>query len=141
MWSTITRQNSFWPRWNSTVGAFSLCLLLDNDTEEEVELKKKILDIYNKRLDERNKRKDFVVQRGLLDIRKQNQLDRLRTKDEREIYNMLKPFARFHSEEEHEKLVKNIVKERNIRKRIEELMAYKKLGLTTFSEIEVVQST
>jgi hypothetical protein len=34
-------------------------------------------------------------------------------------------------------LVKNIVKERNIRKRIEELMAYKKLGLTTFTEIEV----
>jgi transcriptional adapter 2-alpha len=43
---------------------------VENDTEEEIELKKKILEIYNKRLDERNKRKDFVVERGLLDIRK-----------------------------------------------------------------------
>lgn len=50
---------------------------------------------------------------------------------------MLKPFARFHSEEQHEKLIQNIVKERNLRKRIEELMAYKKLGLKSISEIEV----
>jgi transcriptional adapter 2-alpha len=64
-------------------------------------------------------------------------LDRTRTKEEKEIYNMLKPFARFHTEEEHENLIKNIVKERNIRKRIEELMAYKKLGLKSISEIEV----
>jgi transcriptional adapter 2-alpha len=78
-----------------------------------------------------------VVKRGLLDIKKQNILDRTRTKEEKEIYNMLKPFARFHSEDEHEKLVQNIVKERTIRKRIEELMAYKKLGLKSFNEIEV----
>ena len=112
-------------------------LTLDDDTEEEVNLKKKILEIYNKRLDERIERKKFLVDRGLLDLKKQNMLDRNRTKEEKEVYNLLKVFARFHSADEHEKLVQNIVKERNIRRRIEELMTYKKLGLKNFEDIEV----
>ena len=100
-------------------------------------MKKKILEIYNKRLDERIERKKFLVDRGLLDLKKQNMLDRNRTKEEKEVYNLLKVFARFHSADEHEKLVQNIVKERNIRRRIEELMTYKKLGLKNFEDIEV----
>lgn len=117
MWNMTMRLSFSSLKWNSTViplfnGNKLLTTSLELDTEEELELKKKILEIYNKRLDERNKRKDFVVSRGLLDIKKQNILDRTRTKEEKEIYNMLKPFARFHSEAEHEKLVQNIVKER-----------------------------
>jgi len=34
-------------------------------------MKLNILDIYNARLDERIKRKKFVIERGLLDLRKQ----------------------------------------------------------------------
>lgn len=68
-------------------------------------MKYKILDIYNARLDERIKRKNFVIERGLLDLKKQSLLDKERTKEEKEIYNMMKVFARFSSPEEHEKLV------------------------------------
>lgn len=103
-------------------------------------MKKKMLEIYNKRLNERIKRKKFVMERGLLDLKKQNMLDRNRNKEEKEIYNMLKVFARFHSEEEHDRLVQNIVKERQIRKRIEELQTYKKLGCKTFEDVEVIYS-
>ena len=42
----------------------------EEDKEIEVNMKYKILDIYNSRLDERIKRKEFVVERGLLDYRK-----------------------------------------------------------------------
>ena len=66
-------------------------------------MKKKILEIYNKRLDERIKRKKFVVERGLLDLKKQNILDRTKTKEEKEIYNVLKVFARFQTPDEHDK--------------------------------------
>lgn len=112
----------------------------EGDDATEIELKKKILEIYNKRLDERVKRKNFVIERGLLDLKKQNYLERSRSAEEKEIYNLMKIFARFQTEEEHERLVQNIVKERNLRRRIEELKAYKELNLKTFEEVEVIYS-
>jgi hypothetical protein len=33
-------------------------------------------------------------------------------KDEKEVYNMMKPFARFSSKQEHEQLCKSILEER-----------------------------
>ena len=42
----------------------------DDDKESELKMKFKLLDIYNARLDERIKRKKFVIERGLLDLRK-----------------------------------------------------------------------
>ena len=43
-------------------------LILDDETQEEYDLKMKILDIYNARLEERMKRKRFVIERNLLDF-------------------------------------------------------------------------
>lgn len=107
------------------------------DTPEEIELKFKVLDIYNSRLDERIKRKKFVIERNLLDFKKQYQLDRNRSKEEKEIYNLMKVFARFNTPDEHEKLVQGIIKERQLRARIEELRHYHKIGLKTYEEVEV----
>jgi hypothetical protein len=42
----------------------------DDDNPSERELKLKICDIYNAKLDERETRKRFVLERGLLDYRK-----------------------------------------------------------------------
>ncbi len=42
----------------------------DDDKESELKMKFKLLDIYNARLEERIKRKRFVIERGLLDLRK-----------------------------------------------------------------------
>lgn len=67
----------------------------DDETPEEYDLKMKIFDIYNARLDERIKRKKFVIERNLLDFQKQSMIEKSRTKEEKEIYNLLRPFARF----------------------------------------------
>ena len=75
----------------------------EDDTEEEKEMKFKLIDIYNKKLTERIKRKEFVINRKLLDIREQNKIEKIRSKEEKEIYNMMKPFARFNTVDEHEK--------------------------------------
>jgi transcriptional adapter 2-alpha len=48
-------------------------------------------------------------------------LDKTRSKEEKEIYNMMKVFARFSSPEEHEQLVQGIIKEKQIRVRLTEL--------------------
>ena len=49
---------------------------------------------------------------------------------------MMKPFARFNSADDHEKLVQGILKEKQIRQRIEELKEMKKRGLRTLADIE-----
>ena len=59
----------------------------EDDTEEEKLMKFRLMDIYNHKLAERNKRKDFVISRKLLDIREQMRLDKTRTKVENLAYS------------------------------------------------------
>jgi transcriptional adapter 2-alpha len=108
----------------------------DDDTEEEKAMKFRLIDIYNHKLNERIKRKEFVISRKLLDLREQIRLDKTRTKEEKEIYNMMKVFARFNTAEDHESLVQGIIKEKEIRQRIEELKELKKKGFRTLGEVE-----
>lgn len=73
------------------------------------------------RLDERKRRKEFILERGLLNVKRQQALDRKRTKEERELYNRCRVFMRYHSMEEHEALLNGLIAERKLRQRIEEL--------------------
>lgn len=76
------------------------------DTDLDRECKQKVLEIYNWKLEERTRRKDFVISRGLLDYKKQLQIEKRRGKDEREIYAKMRQFARFWPQEEHEDYTK-----------------------------------
>ena len=42
-----------------------------------------------------------MIDRSLLDLKEQIRLDRTRTKEEKEMYNMLKVFARFNTADDH----------------------------------------
>ena len=46
-------------------------------------MKFRLIDIYNHKLDERLKRKEFVITRGLLDLKEQMRLEKNRTKEEK----------------------------------------------------------
>ena len=59
---------------------------IDNEPEKDKKLKLNVLDIYNKRLEEREKRKKFVVERGLLDLNTLTLLDKNYSKEEKDIY-------------------------------------------------------
>lgn len=48
----------------------------------------------------------------------------------------MKPFARFNSPDDHEKLVNSLLKERLLREVIEQLKYFKSKGLTTLEQIE-----
>lgn len=78
------------------------------DTDEPLEraLKLKVLEIYNAKLDERARRKRFVVERGLLDYRRVAAREARRPREDRDVAALLRPFARFHSQESHEALVR-----------------------------------
>jgi transcriptional adapter 2-alpha len=90
----------------------------DDDTEHDIKLKNDVIELYNARIDERIRRKKFVVERGLLDFKKTQKQERKKTKEEREIINSMKIFARFNTAEDHEKLVQGIIKEKELRQRI-----------------------
>mmetsp|Transcript_26972 Transcript_26972/g.43607 ORF Transcript_26972/g.43607 Transcript_26972/m.43607 type:complete len:393 (+) Transcript_26972:59-1237(+) len=92
------------------------------DKEEDINLKVRVLEIYNSKLDAREKRKKFVLERGLLQKPESNNGNN-RSKEEKEIEQNLRIWARFHSEEEHRSLVEGLIEERMVRKQIEQLQA------------------
>jgi Myb-like DNA-binding domain len=102
----------------------------------ETELKLKILEIYNAKLDERERRKAFVLERGLLDFKRLIAIERRRPREERELYDSLRPFARFMSGAEYEELLRGIIFENRLRKRIAALQEYRRVGLTSLVEAQ-----
>ncbi|XP_011625124.1 transcriptional adapter ADA2 isoform X1 [Amborella trichopoda] len=105
----------------------------DNDTETDRELKLRVLRIYLSRLDERKRRKDFILERNLL---YPNPLEKELSKEDTEIYHRCKVFMRFHSQEEHDALIRGFIQERKIRQRIQELQEYRAVGCHTLAEGE-----
>ncbi len=61
------------------------------------------------------------MERGLLNLKRQQSLDRKRTKEEKELYQRTRVFMRYQTMEEHEALVAGLNDERKLRQRIEEL--------------------
>ena len=108
----------------------------EDDSKEELKIKEQVLSMYNKILDERERRKDFVIERKIIDIKQQNNIENRLNKDEREIYNCLKPFMRFLSENEFQELFDNLLIEKKLKQRINELIGYQNQGLKTYDDIE-----
>ncbi|XP_078430089.1 transcriptional adapter ADA2-like [Wolffia australiana] len=105
----------------------------ETDSETDRELKLRVLHIYYSRLDERKRRKDFILERNLL---YPSQFEKELCSEDREIYERYKVFMRFQSQKEHEELVRTLIEERRIRKRIQELQECKAAGCRTRAEAE-----
>eukprot|EP00607_Mallomonas_marina_P009552 CAMPEP_0182419550 /NCGR_PEP_ID=MMETSP1167-20130531/3983_1 /TAXON_ID=2988 /ORGANISM="Mallomonas Sp, Strain CCMP3275" /LENGTH=297 /DNA_ID=CAMNT_0024594531 /DNA_START=202 /DNA_END=1091 /DNA_ORIENTATION=- len=101
------------------------------DHPSERALKLQVVKIYNLKLDERERRKRFVIDQGLVDFRKQQQIERKRGREERELVARMKPFMRFQSPTEHEALVQGVIRAGKLRKQLDLLRSYRSLGLRT----------
>ena len=77
------------------------------DTREDLELKLKVLEIYNHRLDERERRKNFILQQGLL-VRNKDDNKRKWGREEKELHKKLDIFQRFSSKEVHDKFISEL---------------------------------
>ncbi|CAN0162413.1 unnamed protein product [Ectocarpus sp. 6 AP-2014] len=107
------------------------------DHASERQLKLDVIAVYNHRLDEREKRKRFVIEHNLLDYKKQqqnNSAGRKRHKDDRELIAKLRPLARFSTPADHEELIDNLLLAKKMRMRIEQLQVYRQNGITTLAE-------
>lgn len=103
------------------------------DSNAERKLKLRVLHIYNKRLDERKRRKDFILERNLL---YPDPFEKNLSPEERKVCQRYKVFMRFHSKREHEELLKTVIEEHRIRKRIQDLQEARAAGCRTSSEAD-----
>ena len=62
-------------------------------------------------------------------------MEKKRSKDEKEIVSRMRMFARFHSNDEHEALVKGLVQARRLRKQIELFQTYRSMGVRTLEGV------
>ena len=109
---------------------------LPTDTDEEVGLKLRVVQAYNNLLDERAFRRQFVLDHGLLNTRKQGALDRRRTKEEREIASRLRVFQRFMSPGDCDRFVDGLCEERRLRAQIARLREWRANGIQTLADGE-----
>lgn len=97
--------------------------------EPEVELKLTVMEIYNSRLTQRAERKKVIFEHNLLDYRENTKLDKKRSKDERDILNKAKPFARIMNHTDFEELNQGLIDELNLRQAIAQLQEWRNLGI------------
>ncbi|XP_011010468.1 PREDICTED: transcriptional adapter ADA2a isoform X3 [Populus euphratica] len=105
----------------------------DTDTHAELDMKLQVLRIYSKRLDERKRRKDFILERNLF---YPDAFEKNLSPEEKEIYQRYKVFMRFHTKEEHEELMKTVIEDRQIMKRIQDLQEARAAGCRTAGEAQ-----
>jgi transcriptional adapter 2-alpha len=92
--------------------------------------------IYNDRLTARTDRKRVIFNHKLLDYRKNTAIDKKRTKEQRDLQQKLKPFARMMSHPDFASLSEDVEKEQNLRQAISQLQEWRRMRISTLASGE-----
>ncbi|KAJ3209305.1 Transcriptional adapter ada2 [Dinochytrium kinnereticum] len=107
----------------------------DNEPPEEVLLKTTILNIYNTTLDRRMERKKFTKERGLThDFRKIINNEKKRPKEEKDLLNRIRVFAKMQTADDFDKFTEGLLHEQKLRARIAQLQEHRRMGITGLKE-------
>jgi transcriptional adapter 2-alpha len=101
----------------------------NGEMEPEMELKMTVMDIYNSRLTARTERKKVLFEHSLLEYRKNIAQEKKRTKEERDLLNKAKPFARMMNHDDFEEYCKGLEYEHNLRLAISQLQEWRQMGI------------
>lgn len=107
----------------------------ESDTEQEFELKMRLLEMYNERLDKRHNVRQLVVEKKLHDQPYQTQLKKSRTPGEEKIHTEMKRFLQLMNVSEYEELIEGMARQQELEKRIKELQEYRSAGLTSMQDV------
>lgn len=99
------------------------------ELEPEMELKMLVMNIYNARLTARADRKKVIFEHELLHYRRNNNADKKRTKEERDLHNKAKPFARMMNRQDFETWTANLEYEHNLRQAISQLQDWRQMSI------------
>lgn len=95
------------------------------ELEPEMELKLTVMDIYNSRLTQRVERKKVIFDHNLLDYRENTKLEKKRSKDEKDLLQKAKPFARLMNRKDFEDFNQGLLDELNLRQAITQLQEWR----------------
>ena len=112
---------------------------LDPETgqmDEETTLKMTVFDIYNSRLKARTERKRIIFEHNLLEYKKNQLIDKKRTKEEKDLLQKAKPFARMMNHDDCEAFNRDLLNEHNLRIAIAQLQEWKQMGITDLRQGE-----
>lgn len=99
------------------------------EVEPEMELKLTVMEIYNCRLTQRVERKKVIFEHNLLDYRENTKIDKKRSKEERDLLNKAKPFARMMNRDDFDAFSTGLVDELNMRQAIAQLQEWRNLRI------------
>ncbi|KAI0161933.1 transcriptional adaptor-like protein [Hypoxylon sp. FL1284] len=99
------------------------------ELEPEMELKLTVMDIYNCRLTQRVERKKVIFEHNLLEYRENTKLEKKRTKEERDLLNKAKPFARTMNHDDFESFQQGLIDELNLRQAIAQLQEWRNMKI------------
>ncbi|KAG6844382.1 hypothetical protein H0H87_007286 [Tephrocybe sp. NHM501043] len=122
------------------------------ESEESLRFKMTLMEMYMQRVEKRLEGKGLIFNRGLLEYKKvficlsryvpplilgqMQAAEKKRPREERDIVNRLRPFAKLQTAEDYEAFASDILYEALLRKRISELQTYRRLGLTSAADID-----
>lgn len=136
----MPRRGDFDIEWeNDAEQAIADMEFLPGEPLQDRELKLKVLAIYNSKLDERESRKRFVLNRHLYDYRKIQTEEQKLPRDERDLVHRMRLFERFHTPDEHKQFIADLLKAKRLRKEIAKLQMYRRLGLTSVDLAEMYE--
>jgi len=101
--------------------------------DPETELKMVVMNIYNDRLLARTDRKRVIFNHQLLEYRKNTVIDKRRTKEQRDLHQKMKPFARMMSHPDFVAFSEDIEKEQNLRQAITQLQEWRRMRISTLA--------
>ena len=108
----------------------------ENDNKDKLDINFTSLRNYNNVLDEREERKNFVIEKNLFDVRKQINFFKKLSKHDKEIYEAIKYNMKYLTKEQFLFILESNILEKNIKTRLNQLLYYKNLGCNTYDDIQ-----
>ena len=99
------------------------------ELEPEMELKMVVMDIYNSRLTSRADRKKVIFEHGLLEYKKNTNLEKKKTKEEKAVFDKAKPFARIMNHTDFTDFSNSLNEEHNLRQAISQLQDWRRFNV------------
>ena len=106
------------------------------ELEPEMELKMVVMDIYNARLTSRADRKKVIFEHNLLEYKKNTNMEKKKTKEEKALFDKAKPFARMMNHQDFTDFAQSLNEEHNLRQAIAQLQDWRHMQIGNMKEGE-----
>eukprot|EP01102_Stenamoeba_stenopodia_P002082 TRINITY_DN11841_c0_g1_i1.p1 TRINITY_DN11841_c0_g1~~TRINITY_DN11841_c0_g1_i1.p1 ORF type:complete len:532 (+),score=136.28 TRINITY_DN11841_c0_g1_i1:40-1596(+) len=131
-----------------------MTISMEEDSDQEIELKSKVLLAYNQKLQERYAKRKFVIE-NVLDVKKRSSHNSHHhyqqhiqlfypnvplSKEEKSVYNAHRIFLQLWSRDQHDSFMRGLIAEKQLLEKISEFQNYRSNGITTLTEAASFES-